>query len=371
MEKIKKAVPVTLLTGYLGSGKTTVLNHILANKNGKKVAVLVNDIGEINIDAKFIENATDLSTTNKNLVSLTNGCICCTLKSDLVKQLEQLASCELYEHIVIEASGVCEPLPIAKSIANMETSPDILPNGRCRINNVLTVIDAMRMASEFHCGNSLLSSSIEEEDIRKLLIAQIEFSSGIILNKTDLVSEKQRKEVLAVIRALQPTAPIVQVTKGQIDVEEVLKEHPFDIEEIKKSSTCNKELEHHHHHKEGHCHCHEHHEHDEHGNTLEYGIETMIFENPYGFIEEKFTKWVENLPSNIIRCKGIIWFEDEPNMSYQFEQIGKQIVAMAYEEWVNLGERKNCFVIIGQKMDEDKIKRELENCVKVERKEVV
>jgi G3E family GTPase len=342
--------PVLLLTGYLGSGKTTLLNKILANKRGIRFAVVVNDIGEVNIDETLIRKEGIVGGTNSDdLVALQNGCICCTLKTDLIKQLAELTAMHMFDYIVIEASGICEPAPIAQTICAMETMRiNDLPSLDC----IVTVVDALRMASEFGCGESLQKSDLDEEDIENLLIEQIEFCNIILLNKISEVSADEAAHIKAIIRAIQPKAEIIECDYAEVDMDKLINTHMFDFEEVATSATWVKELEgnaddddhdHHHHddddddddddhdehHHHEHHHDHEHHHHHDHdheeGEAEEYGIGTFVYfrREPLNF--EKFDRFLaKNWPKSVIRTKGVIYFSQNKDMSILFEQAGVQ-----------------------------------------------
>ena len=393
MEKFKET-PITILTGYLGAGKTTLMNHILSNQQGYKVAVIVNDIGEVNIDAKLIADGGFIEEEDKgNVVPLSNGCICCTLKEDLMKQIVDILKTRKFDYILIEASGICEPLPIAQTITMLENSMEQygLPK-ICKLDNVVTVVDALRLATEFGCGDSLVKEDIDEEDIENLLIQQIEFCNVIVLNKVDEVTPEELKEVKAVIKSLQPTAKIIETNYGKVDVGEIMNTNNFDFERISTSAGWIKELE-----KEDndddeeeddhdHEHGHHHHHHDE-GEAEEYGISTFVYTSRKPFNETKFESFVNNrFPSSVIRCKGLVWFANDYDMSYLFEQAGKQMTLSQTGYWIasapkdelremiaqdpeilkdwdqEVGDRMVKLVFIGRKMDKEAIINELENC---------
>lgn len=400
---IRKVVPITLLTGYLGAGKTTLINHVLKNQEGYKVAVIVNDIGEINIDAELIEKGGSVTEKDDNLVPLSNGCICCTLKMDLIKQIASLIKTGRFDYILIEASGICEPLPIAQTISMLDGSvkDSRLPKV-CRLDNIVTVVDAYRMATEFGSGSNLVKEGIDEEDIENLLIQQIEFCNTIILNKVDKVSVEELNKVKAVIKTLQPTAEIIETTQAEVSVDKILNTRNFNFEKVSMSpgwvqelEKDEKEMEHEHeehchedhsHHQDEHCHCHHHHHHGE-GEAEEYGIGTFVYYRRKPFQMQKFDAWVNQWPSNVIRCKGVVWFAEEKDISYIFEQAGKQIVATVNGKWVAsasnfqrkellkrdpdlkknwddvYGDRMIKLVFIGREMDQDKICAELDECL--------
>lgn len=405
-----KIVPITLLTGYLGAGKTTLINHVLTNQEGFKVAVIVNDIGEVNIDAELIQKGGVVKEKDSNLVPLSNGCICCTLKVDLMQQIVDIIKTGKFDYILIEASGICEPLPIAQTITVLseQTESYGLPK-ICRLDNVVTVVDAARLAYEFSSGEDLVKEDIDEEDIENLLIQQIEFCNTIILNKVDSVSEEELKKVRAVIRALQPVAKIIETNYAKVDVKEIMDTNSFDFEKAATSPAWVQELErddnedddeeeeeehehehehnheHHHEHEEEHGHHHHHHHHHDEGEAEEYGIGTFVYSRRKPFNRNKFEEFVNfHWRKNIIRCKGIVWFSDDKDMSYVFEQAGNQMqlgeaglwIASAPEEerkelirespeimknWdEEVGDRIIKLVFIGQDLEKEEIKKELD-----------
>ena len=389
---MNKIVPITVLTGYLGAGKTTLINHVLTNQEGYKVAVIVNDIGEVNIDAELIQKGGIVKEEDNNLVPLSNGCICCTLKTDLMQQIVDIIKTGKFDYILIEASGVCEPLPIAQTITVLseQTMQYGLPK-ICRLDNIVTVVDAARLVYEFGSGEKLLNENLEEEDIENLLIEQIEFCNTIIINKVDEVSKEELNKVKAVIKALQPVAKIIETNYAKVDVKEIIDTNNFDFEKASSSPAWVKELERDDNeneddedaHKE-HEHNHHHHHHDE-GETEEYGIGTFVYARRKPFNRNKFEQYVNfKWRRNIIRCKGIIWFSDEDDMSYVFEQAGNQMklgeaglwIASAPEDekkkiieespeilknWdERVGDRIIKLVFIGQDLEKDLIKKELD-----------
>lgn len=416
---MNKIVPITVLTGYLGAGKTTLINHVLNNQEGYKVAVIVNDIGEVNIDAELIQKGGIVSEEDSNLVPLSNGCICCTLKVDLMQQIVDIIKTGKFDYILIEASGICEPMPIAQTITVLseQTEQYGLPK-ICRLDNVVTVVDAARLVYEFGAGENLVKENIDDEDIENLLIQQIEFCNTIILNKVDAVSKEELNRVKAVIKALQPVAKIIETNYSKVDVKEIIDTNNFDFEKAASSPAWVQELEREdnededdeeeHHHEDEHCdheegehhHHHEHHEEHEHehghhhhhhhhhddGEAEEYGIGTFVYARRKPLNRDKFEEYVNmKWRKNIIRCKGIIWFSDEQDMSYVFEQAGNQFqmgeaglwIASAPENEKNeiikqnpeilknwdseVGDRIIKLVFIGQNLEKEEIKKELDN----------
>lgn len=387
-----KITPITILTGYLGAGKTTLMNHVLTNQKGYKVAVIVNDIGEVNIDAKLIADGGFIQEKDSGkVVPLSNGCICCTLKEDLMQQIVEILKTRKFDYIMIEASGICEPLPIAQTITMLSNSMEQygLPP-MCRLDNVVTVVDSLRLASEFGCGEDLVKDDIDEEDIENLLIEQIEFCNVIVLNKVDEVTEEQLNTVKAVIRRLQPTAKIIETNYSEVDVKEIMDTNNFDFEKITSSAGWIQELENdededEHEHENEHDHDHHHHHHDEdEGEAEEYGISTFVYTSRKPFDVAKFEKYInESFPQSVIRCKGLVWFKSDYDMSYLFEQAGKQFKISETGYWLasapkedleqilkedpdalkdwddEVGDRMVKLVFIGRKMDKDKIIEDL------------
>lgn len=431
---MKQEIPVLLLTGYLGSGKTTLLNRILANERGIKFAVIVNDIGEVNIDADLIQKGGIVDQQDDSLVALQNGCICCTLKMDLVQQLADITAMQKFDYIVIEASGICEPAPIAQTICSIpQMEEKFTKNGIARLDCVATVVDALRMKDEFEGGLDLLRKDIAEDDIENLVIQQIEFCNIILLNKAAEVTPAELGRVKEIIRALQPKAEIIECNYGDVELSKILNTNLFDFNSVVASATwvteiekhldeLEEEEEHHHEHEHEHHHEHEHehhhdHEHEHHhhdhehhhhhhhdhpegctcghchhneetGEAEEYGIGTYVYvaREPMNiglFDEFVARRW----PKSIIRAKGICYFHDEQHVCYVFEQAGKQVslrdagqwyATMPPEEFANFveqnpavlrdwddtyGDRMQKLVFIGQHLDREAIKKELDACL--------
>ena len=363
-----KEVPVLLLTGFLGSGKTTLLNKILANKKGIKFAVIVNDIGEVNIDAALIEKGGVVGQKDDSLVSLQNGCICCTLKMDLVEQLKEIVDMKRFDYIVIEASGICEPAPIAQTICSIPSlGPQYIKNGILRLDSIVTVVDALRMKDEFANGSDLMKPNLDEEDLASLVIQQMEFCNIILLNKAADVEPKELEHLKQIIRAIQPKAEIFECNYGDVDLDLIVNTHKFDWQTVASSAGWIQEIEsersgeeehdeeeheHHHHHDEdddGHEHHHHdhkdhehghhhHHDHDhdhEGGEVEEYGIGTFVYYRRKAFDLGLFDEFVaRKWPRDIVRAKGICYFADEPDMCYVFEQAGQQKTVKQAGQWL-------------------------------------
>ena len=406
----KKETPVLLLTGYLGSGKTTLVNKILSNNKGIKFAVIVNDIGEVNIDADLIEKGGVVDQQDDSLVALQNGCICCTLKMDLVQQLSDIVKMHRFDYIVIEASGICEPAPIAQTIcAYPQIYPDLVKDGRAVLDSIVTVVDARRMCDEFSAGNDLMKKELDEDDIENLLIQQIEFCSFVLLNKAGDVSPEELQKVRHIVRALQPKAEIIECNYGDVDFDRILDTKDFDFDKVATSASWiaaienegddehHEHDEHHHdeHHGEKHSHHHHHHHHhdhlenEEHGEALEYNIDTFVYYARRPFDLNFFDDFVaRKWPKSIIRCKGLCYFDNEKDICYVFEQAGKQVTLRNAGQWYATmpefelreflernprlkkdweepyGDRMQKLVFIGQNMDKAAIKAELDKCLK-------
>lgn len=399
-----KEIPVLLLTGYLGSGKTTLVNHILSNKQGIKFAVIVNDIGEVNIDADLIQKGGVVGKKDESLVALQNGCICCTLKMDLIEQMGEIMRMERFDYIVIEASGICEPEPIAQTLCSIPRMGGMYTKyGICRLDCITTVVDALRLQSEFSCGDDLTRKGIDNEDIENLIIQQIEFCNIILLNKAAEVKPEELERIKRIIRTLQPGAEIIECNYADIDLKKLIHTGMFDFERVATSAGWIRGIEsqvteeeeqeahehgHHRHEEEPHGHHGHHHHHEGGGEVEEYGISTFVYYRRPAFDIHKFdhfiaTKWSRN----IIRAKGVCYFSHNRDMSYLFEQAGtqKQLTeaglwyATAPEEdmielmrqepgllrdWdAKYGDRMQKIVFIGQHMDKEQIMHDLDECL--------
>ena len=394
-----KEIPVLLLTGYLGSGKTTLVNQILNNRKGIRFAVIVNDLGEVNIDADLIQQGGVVGKKDDSLVALQNGCICCTLKTDLIEQLCEITSRQTFDYIVIEASGICEPEPIAQTICSIPAlGYAYVKNGIPVLDCIVTVVDALRMHDEFASGASLQKPHIEEDDIENLVIQQIEFCNIVLLNKASEVTPEELGRIRAIVRTLQPKARIIECDYCQIDLEEILDTGLFQFDEVASSAAWIQEVEHHdddddddddEEEDEGHGHHHHHHHHDhEEGEAEEYGIGTYVYYARRPFDLNAFDNFVaKKWPKNIIRAKGICYFSEEFDICYLFEQAGRQFVLRNVGQWFatmpeeelieklreqpellhdwdkTYGDRMQKLVFIGQHLDADYLRKELDNCL--------
>lgn len=415
----RKEIPVLLLTGYLGSGKTTLLNKILANQKGIKFAVIVNDIGEVNIDAALIEQGGVVGKKDDSLVALQNGCICCTLKMDLVEQLKEIVDMQKFDYIVIEASGICEPAPIAQTICSIPTlGPQYVKNGVLKLDSIVTVVDALRMKDEFAGGDDLMKDNIDEEDLASLVIQQIEFCNIILLNKAAEVEPKDLDKLKHIIKAIQPKAEIFECNYGDVDLDKIVNTRKFDWETVATSAGWIQEIEaernedhhdhdddddeheHHHHdhddeyehdehehHYHDHDH-HHHHHHDDEGEAEEYGIGTFVYYSRKPFDLGLFDDFVaRKWPRDVVRAKGICYFADERDMCYVFEQAGRQKTVKQAGQWIatmpkdqldellareeqlrkewddKVGDRMIKIVFIGQHLQKEAICKELDKCL--------
>lgn len=415
----KMETPVLLLTGYLGSGKTTLLNRILENKRGIKFAVIVNDIGEVNIDASLIEKGGIVNEQDESLVALQNGCICCTLKMDLVKQLQDIIGQHRFDYIVIEASGICEPAPIAQTICSIpQMAPEVTAEGYPRLDSIVTVVDALRLKDDFGTGNDLLKQNLEEDDIENLVIQQIEFCNIVLLNKASDVEPKELGRIREIIRTLQPKAEIIECNYCDVDLDKIINTNLFDFNKVATSAAWIAEIEgtvddddddddhddehehhehehheheqHHEHEHHEHEHEHEHHHHHHHdgGEVEEYGIGTYVYYRRPAFDLGRFDEFVaRKWPKSIIRAKGICYFDDEKQTCYVFEQAGKQVSLRNAGQWYatmpkdqleqflkqnpgvmrdwddQYGDRMQKLVFIGQHLDKKEIARLLDECL--------
>jgi G3E family GTPase len=415
MNVSKEITPILLLTGYLGSGKTTLVNHILSNQNGIRFAVIVNDIGEVNIDADLIQKGGIVNSKDDSLVALQNGCICCTLKMDLIKQIDDILEMKRFDYIVIEASGICEPAPIAQTICSIPRMKKSGPT--CRLDCITTVVDTLRLQDEFACGDSLTKKDIGEEDIERLIIEQIEFCNLILLNKASEVTKDELARIKQIIRTLQPKAEIIECDYGNVDLDLLIDTHRFNFERTATSAGWVRELEniidedkedehhedhheehhhedHEHHHDDDddddddHDHHHHHHHHEGEGEVEEYGIQTFVYFRRPAFDIHKFDRFVSTQWSkNIIRAKGVCYFSNNSDMSFMFEQAGRQkqikeaglwyatapeeeLIQIMREEpgllkdWDDkYGDRMVKIVFIGQHLDKEAIIKQLDDCL--------
>ena len=412
-----KTVPITLITGYLGSGKTTLINHILKNSEGHKMAVIVNDLGEVNIDAELIQKGGVVSSQDDNLVALQNGCICCTLKKDLINQLADLVNSQKFDHILIEASGICEPVPIAQTISYMEEEfkkrnlPDFYT-----LDAIISVTDALRLVDEFGCGEVFKDTVRGEEDLENLIIQQIEFCDIILLNKVSEITPEELRRVKIAIKAIQPKAKIIETDYCDVSITELVDTHLFNFEKASTSAAWISEFEdwsnevdadddheeeHHHHHDDDddedeehdhheHHHHHHHHEHgidenDDEGTADEYNVNTFVYYRRRPFDKDKFMEWASNKGQKIIRAKGILYFESEKQNAYVYESAGRQRSLSLSGQWYSetlskrqikylinndenfahdwdeeYGDKLIKLVFIGQNLDKHALKEELD-----------
>lgn len=389
-----KEMPILLLTGYLGSGKTTLVNRILKNEKGIRFAVIVNDIGEVNIDATLIQQGGMVGKKDDSLVALQNGCICCTLKPDLMQQIVEIMKMDKFDYIVIEASGICEPEPIAQTITSMKAIGGVYTEfGTPRLDCIVTVVDALRMVDEFGCGENLEKKDLEEEDIENLIIQQIEFCNILLLNKVADVEPEALEKVKRIIREIQLKAKIVECNYADVDIESLLNTNIFDFRQTESGAGWLRGLEGdvveseegHHHEHEGH---HHHHHDHEGGEVEEYGIGTFVYYRRPAFDINKFDWFIsKRLPKSVIRAKGLCYFSDNTDMSCLFEQAGKQISLREVGRWfatapeeeliqmmrqdptimkdwdAHYGDRMQKIVFIGQNMDKEQICRDLDTCL--------
>ena len=404
----RKETPILLLTGYLGSGKTTLVNHILSNEKGIKFAVIVNDIGEVNIDADLIQKGGVVGKRDESLVALQNGCICCSWRMDLIEQINDILKMRRFDYIVIEASGICEPAPIAQTICSMPgLGGEYTAYGACRLDSIVTVVDALRLQSEFACGDSLTRKGLDEEDIENLIIQQIEFCNIILLNKVAEVKPSELERIRQILKALQPGAEVIECNYADVDLAKIIHTGRFDFERVATSAGWVREIErpvtaeeeeakrhalHSHEQHESHSHheehSHEHHHHHEGGEVEEYNISTFVYYRRPAFNVDKFnlfvmTKWSRN----IIRAKGVCYFSNNRDMSYLFEQAGVQktlkeaglwyatapeedLIGLMRQEpgllrdWDDqYGDRMQKIVFIGQHLDKEQLARDLDACL--------
>ena len=403
-----KETPVLLLTGYLGSGKTTLVNRILSNRKGIRFAVIVNDLGEVNIDAALIQKGGVVGSQDDSLVALQNGCICCTLKTDLMEQLFELVRSQKFDYIVIEASGICEPEPIARTICSMpRVDPRLKEYGYPRLDCIVTVVDALRMRDEFACGDSLTKQDIGEDDIENLIIQQLEFCNIVLVNKASEIMPEELERIRRIVRAIQPSARIMECDWAGIELDSILNTRMFSYNQVAASAGWiqgiesvptdeeeaeAREHEHHHPGQDDDAHDHGHHHHHDHdheeGEAEEYGIGTFVYYRRPAFDINKFDNLVvKHWPKEVIRAKGICYFSQDPDMSYMFEQAGRQKQLKEAGQWYATapedeleqlkaqdpgfsrdwdeyyGDRMQKIVFIGRHMDVERIKQDLDFCL--------
>ena len=374
-----KETPVLLLTGYLGSGKTTLLNRILANEEGIKFAVVVNDIGEVNIDADLIQQGGIVGQGDDSLVALQNGCICCTLKMDLVQQLSDIVSQQRFDYIVIEASGICEPAPIAQTISVYpQMYPEMAKQGKAKLDAIVTVCDALRLRDEFNQGTDLTRGNLDEDDLESLVIQQVEFCNVILLNKASEVTAEELEHIKAILKQIQPKAQIIPCDYGNVDFDKIINTHLFDFEKVATSARWIEAVEA----DEDDL------ENEEEGEALEYGIGTFVYYRRRPFSMTEFDQFIaRKFPKSVIRCKGLCYFEGERDNCYLFEQAGSQVSLTSAGQWyasmpkdefeefsrnnpgvlkdwdAEYGDRMQKLVFIGQNMDRAEIERLLDQCL--------
>ena len=374
-----KETPVLLLTGYLGSGKTTLLNRILSNEKGIRFAVIVNDIGEVNIDADLIQQGGVVGQGDDSLVALQNGCICCTLKMDLVQQLSDIVSQQRFDYIVIEASGICEPAPIAQTISVYpQMYPDMAKEGKAKLDAIVTVCDALRLRDEFNSGTDLTRGNLGEDDLESLVIQQVEFCNMILLNKADEVTLDELEHIKAILRQIQPKADIIPCNYGDVDIERIINTHLFDFDKVATSARWIEAVEA----DEDDL------ENEEEGEALEYGIGTFVYYRRRPFSMTEFDQFVaRKFPKSVIRCKGLCYFADDKDQCYLFEQAGSQVSLTNAGQWYatmpreefeefkkqnpsvlrswdpEYGDRMQKLVFIGQNMNREEIEKLLDECL--------